>query len=92
MQKQAEEAIRGEEELTCRQNELFEAFIQRFSVPQGENRAGPAVEQVGPEVRVQPPQPQQEPRAVAPRLKPASERFMKRNRPVFEGTVDPTVA
>ena len=47
---------------------------------------------MGPEVRVLPPQPQQEPRAVAPGLKPASERFMKRNPPVFGGTVDPTVA
>ena len=35
--------------------------MQRFTVPQGENRAGPAAEQMGPEVRVQPPQPQQEP-------------------------------
>ena len=47
---------------------------------------------MGLEVRVQPPQPQQEPRVVAPRLKPASERFMKRNPPVFEGTVDPAMA
>ena len=31
--------------------------MQRFPVPQGENRAGPAVEQMRPEVRVQPPQP-----------------------------------
>ena len=45
-----------------------------------------------PEVRVPLPQPQQEPRAVATGLKPASERFMKRNPPVFEGTVDPAVA
>ena len=59
MHQQAEEVRNREEELTCHQNELFEAFIQRFSVPQGENRAGPMVEQVGPEVRVQPPQPQQ---------------------------------
>ena len=50
------------------------------------------VEQVELVVRAQPPQPQQEPRAVAPGLKPASERFMKRNPPVFEGTVDPAVA
>ena len=28
--------------------------MQRFPVPQGENRAGPAVEQMGLEVRVQP--------------------------------------
>ena len=66
--------------------------MQRFLVPQGENRAGPTVEQIGPKVREQPPQPQLEPRAVAPRLKLASERFMKRNPPVFEGIVDPTVA
>ena len=55
MQKQAEEAIRREEELTHRQNEFFEAFMQRFLFPQGENKAGSVVEQVGPEVRVQPP-------------------------------------
>ena len=47
---------------------------------------------MGPEVRVQPPQPQQELRAVALGLKPTSERFMKRNPPVFEGIIDPTVA
>ena len=29
---------------------------------------------------------------VAPGLKPDSERFMKRNPPVFEGTVDPAMA
>ena len=69
IQKQAEEAINREEELTRRQNQLFEAFIQRFPVPQGENRAVPAVEQMGPEVRVPPPRPQQEPRAVALGLK-----------------------
>ena len=40
-----------------RQNQLFEAFMQRFPVPQGENKVGPIVEQMGPEVRVQPPQP-----------------------------------
>ena len=66
--------------------------MQRFLVPQGENRAGPAVERMGPEVRVPPPRHQQEPRAIAPGLKPASERFMKRNPPVFEGTIDPAVA
>ena len=66
--------------------------MQRFPVPQGKSRAGPAVEQMGPEVRVPPPQPQQEPRAVAPGLKPASKRFMKRNPLVFEGTIDPVVA
>ena len=47
---------------------------------------------MGPEVRVQPPQPQQESRAVVPGLKPTSKRFMKRNPLVFEGTVDPAVA
>ena len=57
IQKQAEEARRREEELTHRQNELFNAFMQRLPVPQGENRVGPAGEQVGPEVRVQPSQP-----------------------------------
>ena len=62
MQKQAEEASKREEELTRRQNQLFEAFMQRFPVPQGENQASHAVEQVGPEVREQPPQPQQESR------------------------------
>ena len=66
--------------------------MQRLPIPQGENRAGPMDEQVGPKVRVQPPQPRQEPRAVAPWLKPASEKFLKKNPPVFEGTMDPTVA
>ena len=66
--------------------------MQRFPVPQGENGAGPAVEQIGPEVRVPHPQPRHEPRAVALGLKPASERFMNRNPLVFEGTVDPVVA
>ena len=51
MQKQ-EEARKREEELTHYQNQLFEAFMQRFPIPQSENRAGPAVEQMGPEVRV----------------------------------------
>ena len=55
MHKQIEEARRREEELTRRQNELFEAFIQRIFVPQGENRASLMGEQVRPEVRVQPP-------------------------------------
>ena len=32
--------------------------MQGFPVRQGEDRAGPTVEQVGPEVRAQPPQPQ----------------------------------
>ena len=58
MQKQAEEARRREEELTRCQNELFEAFMQRFPVPQGENKTSPTGEQIGPEVRVQPPQSQ----------------------------------
>ena len=79
MQKQAEEARRREEQLTRRQNELFEEFMKRFPVPQGENRAGPTGEQVGPNVRVQPPQPQQKPWAVALGLKAASKRFIKRN-------------
>ena len=67
-------------------------FIQRLSVPHGEKRAGPIIEQMRQEIRVQPPQPQQEPWAVAHGLKPTSERFMKRNPSVFEGTVDPVVA
>ena len=54
MQKQTKEARRREEKLIRRQNELFEAFMQRFQVRQGEDRAGPAVEQVEPEVRAQP--------------------------------------
>ena len=91
MQKQVEETRKREEELTHHQNDLFEAFMQRFLVHQGEDRIGPTVEQVEPVVRAQPPQPQQEPQAVAPRLKPASERFMKRNPLVFEGTMNPTV-
>ena len=57
MQKQAEEARKREDELMRLQNQLFKAFIQRFSVPQGKHRAGFAVEQVELEVRVQPPQP-----------------------------------
>ena len=65
--------------------------MQRFPIPQGENRASPVSEQMGPEVRVPTPQPQQEPQAVAPGLKPASERVMKRNSPVFEGIIDPAV-
>ena len=35
--------------------------MRRFPVQQGEDRAGPTTEQVEPEVRVQPPQPQQGP-------------------------------
>ena len=65
--------------------------MQRFSVLQGENMASPVVEQVGPDIRIKPPQPQKELRAVAPWLKPSSERFMKRNPSVFKGTVGPTV-
>ena len=91
IQKQAKEARKREEELTRRQNQLFEAFMQRFPVPQGENRVGSAVEQMRLDVRVQTPQPQQEPWVVAPGLKPASGRFMKRNPPVFEETIDPTM-
>ena len=60
LQKQAEEAKKREEELTCHHNQLFEAFIRRFSVPQGENRVGPSIEQVGPKIREQHPQPQYE--------------------------------
>ena len=92
IQKQAEEAKYREEELTRRQNQLFDTLMQRFPIPQGENRTGPAAERMGPEVRVSPPQPQQEPGAVAPGLKPASEQFMKRNPSIFEGTVDPSMA
>ena len=92
IQRQAEEARKRDEHLARRQSQLFEAFMQRFPVPQGENMAGPTVESVGPEIRVQPPQRQQEPRPVAHGLKPASERFMKRNPLVFEGIVDPAVA
>ena len=66
--------------------------MQRFPVPQGENKASPAIEQVGPKVRVRPPQPQQEPRMVVPGLKPTSKRFIKENPPVFGGTGDPAVA
>ena len=54
MQRQAEEARKIEEELTRHQNQLFEAFMQRFPIAQGENKAGPTVKQVGLEVRVQP--------------------------------------
>ena len=57
MQKQVEEARKREEELTYSQNDLFEAFMQRFPVWLGEGRVGPAAEQVELEVRVQPPQP-----------------------------------
>ena len=91
MQRQVEEARKREEELTRHQNQLFEAFMQRFPVPQGENRVGPAVEQVGLEVRVQPPQPQKELQVVTPGFKLASERFIRRNPLVFKGTIDPAV-
>ena len=66
--------------------------MQRFLICQGEDRVGPAVEQVELEVRAQHPQTQQEPRAVAPGLKLASKRFTKRNPIVFEETVDPAMA
>ena len=46
MQKHAEEARSREEELTLRQNQLFEAFMQRCPVFQGEYRVGPTVEYV----------------------------------------------
>ena len=46
MQRQAEGARKKEEELARRQNQLFEAFMQRFPVPQGGNRPGPVVEYV----------------------------------------------
>ena len=61
IQKQAEETRKREEERTHCQNNLFKVLMQRFLVQQGEDRAGPAVEQVGLEVGAQPPQPQQEP-------------------------------
>ena len=51
MQKQVEEARKREEELTRSQNDLFEAFTQRFPVCKGKDRAGLAIEQVEPEVR-----------------------------------------
>ena len=51
MQKQAEDARRREKELVRYQNEIFEAFMQRVPIHQDENRAGPAVEQLEPEVR-----------------------------------------
>ena len=57
IQKRIEEARKREEELTRCQNQLFEAFKQRFPIPQGKNMVDPIVEQIGPEVRVQPPQP-----------------------------------
>ena len=57
-QKQEEEARKREEELTRRQNNLFKVFKQRFLIQQGEDRTGPAAEQVELEVRVQPTQPQ----------------------------------
>ena len=46
MQKQAEEARERVEKLARHQNQLFEAFTQRFLVPQGGNRPGPVVEYV----------------------------------------------
>ena len=44
MQKQAEEARDKEEELISYQNQLFEAFMQRFPIFQGKNRPGLVVE------------------------------------------------
>ena len=61
----------------------------RFSVPQGENIVGPAIEQMGPKVRVRPPW---KPWAVATGMQPVSERFRKRNPLVFEGAINPAVA
>ena len=46
IQKQAEEARTREEELARSQNKLFEAFTQRFLVPQDGNRPGPVVKYV----------------------------------------------
>ena len=63
LQKQAEDARNRKDELTRRQNQLFDTLMQRFPVPQGKHRVGPTAEQMRPEVRVPPPQPQQEPRA-----------------------------
>ena len=54
IQKHTKEARQREEELTHHQNQSFEAFMQRFPVPQDENRVGPTVEQVGLEIREQP--------------------------------------
>ena len=51
--------------------------MQIFLVCQSEDRTGPVVEHVEPEVRAQPSQPQEEPRAVSPGSKLASERFKK---------------
>ena len=46
IRKQVGEAREREEELIHCQNQLFEAFVQRFSFPQGGNRPGPMVEYV----------------------------------------------
>ena len=46
IQKQAEEARSREEEFTRHQNQLFEAFMQRFPISQGENRSSLVVEYV----------------------------------------------
>ena len=46
IQKQVEEAREREEELICRQNQLFEAFVQGVPFSQGGNRPGPVVEYV----------------------------------------------
>ena len=53
--RQAEEARKRVEELTRRQSQLFDASMQRFPVPQGENVVGLAVELIGPEIKMQPP-------------------------------------
>ena len=44
MQKQVEEDRRRKEELTRYQNDLFEAFMQRFLICWGDDRAGLTVE------------------------------------------------
>ena len=51
MHKQVKEARRREAKLTCHQNDLFEEFMQRFLVHQGEDTTGHVVEQGEPEVR-----------------------------------------
>ena len=63
--------------------------MQRFSFPQGENRVGPAIEQMGSEVIVRPPR---EPWVVTTELQSVPERFIKRNPLVFEGAINPAMA
>ena len=46
MHKQIKEAREREDERTHHQNQLFEAFMQKFPVPQGGNTPGPVVEYV----------------------------------------------